>query len=392
MIAPFGLRPKATLAQRALPLARTLQKHGMAVRIVAPAYLNPADAGTTEIIDGVEVVHVRLPRTPDPFAYVETSFALVQATLAWRPALVHVFKPKGYSGLAALWLRLFRPGLPLVQDTDDWEGWGGWNDLGSYSPLQKHFFAWQEKTLPRQADAVTVASRTLETQVWGFGVPPARVHYVPNGVSDVPVLPPREVARRELGLNAAPVVLLYTRFWEYPLRVLLEFLVGLRVQAPTARLLVLGAGERNEEQGLARWAERVGVRSQLDLRGWSSPSTIHLGLAAADVAIVPFADTLMNRAKCSVKLLELLNAGVPVVASRVGQVTEYIRDPFTGLLVSPEDGGALAQGALRLLSDVEERQALGRAGQRYVQSRFRWDQLGTKLHDLYCHLLASGHA
>jgi len=40
---------------------------------------------------------------------------------------------------------------------------------------------WQERWLALHADAVTVASRALETQVWGFGVDPARVTYLPNG-------------------------------------------------------------------------------------------------------------------------------------------------------------------------------------------------------------------
>ena len=70
--------------------------------------------------------------------------ALVRETLAWRPDVVHTFKPKAYSGLAAEWLwRFHRDRLRLVMDTDDWEGAGGWNDLAPYGPLQKRIFARQ---------------------------------------------------------------------------------------------------------------------------------------------------------------------------------------------------------------------------------------------------------
>ncbi len=85
-----------------------------------------------------------------------------------RPDVVHLFKPKGYAGLVMPLLR----GIPVVLDTDDWEGAGGWNDRGLYSPMQRRLFAWQERSLPHRAAHVTVASRTLETQQWGLGVPP----------------------------------------------------------------------------------------------------------------------------------------------------------------------------------------------------------------------------
>ncbi|MBA3945904.1 MAG: glycosyltransferase family 4 protein [Herpetosiphonaceae bacterium] len=390
MIAPFGIRPKGTLGQRALPLAQELHKQGIAVRIVAPAYLNPEDADTRQVVDGVEVVHVRLPRLPGAAAFAETAWTLWREAKRWRPDVLHVFKPKGYSGLAALLAHLDEPGLPIIQDTDDWEGWGGWNELLPYPQWMKYVFAWQERSLARQARCVTVASRRLQTQAWGFGIVPERVHYLPNGVGTPPALPDRCAARRALHLDDAPVVLLYTRFWEYPLRMIIECLVGLRSQCPQARLLVMGAGERNEAEVLQQWADRVGVAEQLDVRGWAELPMLHQAWAAADVAIVPFADSLMNRAKCSVKLLELLNAGVPVVASAVGQANEYIESERTGVLVRPDDGGVLAGATVRLLRDETLRERLGRSGQAFVQSRFGWQGLAAQLASVYEQVLAQG--
>lgn len=384
MLAPFGIRPKGTLSARMLPLARELVRRGHHVHIVAPAYLNPQDAGSIRRIDGVVVEHVAAPRLPKPLATLELAGRLVGATLRQRPDLVHLFKPKGYSGLAALWLRWWHPELPLLLDSDDWEGRGGWNDLAAYSRLQKLVFAWQERDLPRRAAAVTVASRTLQTQMWGFGVPPARVLYLPLGVPPTPPpLPERALARQQLGLDAAPIVLLYTRFWEYDLRDVVMVLIALAQQRPEARLLVIGAGERGEEQRLRQMAARAGVSATLDLRGWGDAALIQAAMAAADVALMPYADTLMNRAKGMAKLLELLHAGLPVVASRVGQATEYIQHQQTGLLVAPDDGGALAGAVLRLLADPAAARRLGQAAQQDVSARFAWPQQATALERLY---------
>ena len=104
--------------------------------------------------------------------------ALRAAVRDARPDVVHLFKPKGYAGLVMPLLR----GIPVVLDTDDWEGAGGWNERGLYSPMQRRLFAWQERSLPRRAAHVTVASRTLEAQQWGLGIPPGRVTYLPNAL------------------------------------------------------------------------------------------------------------------------------------------------------------------------------------------------------------------
>lgn len=389
MIAPFGIRPKGTLSARMLPLARELVRLGHHLAIVAPAYLNPDDAATTTPIDGVVVEHIALPRLRSPAGIAEAAVLLLQSALRWQPDLIHVFKPKGYSGLAAAFATLWAPGVPLVQDTDDWEGWGGWNDLLPYSRAQKTVFAWQERTLPRWASATTVASRTLQTQVWGFGVAPDQVWYVPNGVpASPPTLPPRAAARSALNLHDGPVVLLYTRFWEYDLRDMVAVLLALKQRQPNARLLVIGAGERGEEPALARLAARAGVLPWLDMRGWADQQTIQHAFAAADVALAPFSDTLMNRAKGMAKLLELLHAGVPVVASRVGQAQEYIADGVTGVLVPPDNGGAMAQAVLALLNDPQRARKLGQAGQRYVIEQFAWPRLAHTLEHGYAQCVA----
>src|SRR5215213_5948541 len=193
MLAPFGIRPKGTLSARMLPLAQALRQRGHCVSIIAPPVQNPQDAGRRDVYAGVSVTHTPLPRLPGAAGVAQQVHSLLSAALAERPDVLHLFKPKGYSGLAALLARVIRPNLPLVVDTDDWEGWGGWNDLLHYPRLAKELFAWQERDLPRRAAAVTVASRTLESQVWGFGVPRERVIYLPNGIDLEPTTDDRRL-------------------------------------------------------------------------------------------------------------------------------------------------------------------------------------------------------
>jgi glycosyltransferase involved in cell wall biosynthesis len=264
---------------------------------------------------------------------------------------------------------VLRPGLPLVVDTDDWEGQGGWNDLLPYPRSAKVLFAWQERDLPRRAAAVTVASRVLQTQVWGFGVRPERVFYLPNGIADSALTIPNA------GRTSSQIMLLYTRFWEFDVRDLVAALVPIVSGAPAVRLLVVGRGERGEECDLLRLAQRAGVLAAIDYRGWVEPDQIPALLAAADIALVPMDDTLINRARSSAKLLELMAAGLPIVAGRVGEVAEYIEDGRSGLLVPPGDPAALARAALMLLADAPLRRCLGAAARERVCHAFDWSKL-----------------
>jgi len=273
-------------------------------------------------------------------------------------------------------------------DTDDWEGWGGWNDLLPYPLPAKMLFAWQERDLPRRAAAVTVASRTLQAQVWGFGVPRERVFYVPNGVAGIE----NEILRNEKMpkideqfsiLNSQFSILLYTRFWEFDLRDLVIALVPIIAGCPAARLLVVGRGERGEERELLRLAERAGVAAAIDYRGWVEPDAIPAMLAGADLALVPMDDTLINRARGLAKLLELMAAGLPIVAGQVGQVAEYIQDGRSGLLVAPGDPAALARATLALLDDSALRTRLGQAARARVAQHYTWDKLALAAESAY---------
>lgn len=378
LLAPFGIRPKGTLVARMLPLAQALARHGHHPAIIAPPVQNPQDAGTRVLHGGVPVAHVQTYRLAEPLLAIQQAWALASATLADRPDIVHVFKPKGYAGLAALLLRALRPGLPLVVDTDDWEGWGGWNDLLPYPGPAKALFAWQERDLPRRADAVTVVSRTLEAQVWGFGVPRERVVYLPNGIANAEFsvlsseLAPSVTQNSKLKTQN---LLLYTRFWEFDVRDVAAALVAIVQGYPAVRLLVVGKGERGEERELLRLAARAGVAGAIEYRGWAEPAAIPALLARADLALAPLDDTLINRARGLAKLLELMGAGLPIVAGRVGQAAEYLEHGQSGLLVEPGDGGALAQGALALLADPALRARLGHAARRRAHDLYSWDRL-----------------
>lgn len=400
MIGPFGLRPKGTLSVRALPMAKALVARGHSVTLLIPPWDHPSDAGREWEEDGVRVVNVSLPPKLPLLFHGLLALRLVRRALALHPDVLHCFKPKAYAGLAHFilwWLRRSRltgrklpASVRLVVDEDDWEQ--AWNDVETYSPAERRVFAWQERWGLTHADAVVVASRALEDLVQELGVPRSRIFYLPNGVrpslaaeadGDRPSEEGAQIVRMLWELDDSLVVLLYTRFFEFRLERVVEILRRVVAGEPRAKLLVVGEGLFGEESDLDDMLDAAGLPDHAVFTGWVETDRLPDYFTACDVAMFPYDDTLINRTKCSVKLIDLLAAGLPVVADAVGQNTEYIVDGESGLLVRPEDDAALADAIVRLLADPDLRTRLGAAAARRMRERFTWKTLVEEVERAY---------
>jgi glycosyltransferase involved in cell wall biosynthesis len=390
----FGFGYKATMAARALPIAHELVAMGHEVTIYVPAdgppptVASPAATMTTDhadcwTLDGVSVRSFgsSLAR-PDSRALVDVArhvgigLRIAVAALADQPDVLYCFKPIGYAGLALAsgWLRrqLGRRPLVLALDADDWEGIGGWADRDGSSGLLGRLITAQEEWTIRHADLVTVASRELASRCVSRRVDPL---YVPNAASpSSPGWSPGNPAelRRRLGLSDEPIVLAYSRFVEFEPERLLTTFQSVVQAVPAAHLIVAGQGLAGEEKAFARLARERGLGDHVHVLGWIPLADLPDVFAAADLALYLLDDTRLNRAKCPMKLVDLLLAGVPVVADRVGQAGEYVIDGQTGTLVSPGDVAAMVAAAVALLQDREGRQRLGRSARADIFDRWRW--------------------
>ncbi len=405
------------MRSRALPLGHALVERGHRVTMLLPPWQNPEDAGRVWVdrakvaAQGVKIENMALPVGVPGWFQIKLTWSLVRRALALHPDVVHGFKPKAYAGLAHRCLALCAPRLPVVVDTDDWEGPGGWNDLNPYTPVLKWFFARQEHWGLRHADAVTVASRALQTLAWATGGTPERVFYLPNGVEAREKKHEKEAISFSREPDSRSILLLYTRFFEFDIERLWRIVQRVRDHRPAIRLLVVGKGLFGEEKKLLRMAQEAGWqiteppshtltpaswaqldsfsdghfshRADLIYAGWVPFEDLPTYFAWADVALYPFNDTLINRTKCPVKLLDLLQAGVPVVGDAVGQIVENIRHGETGLLVPPGDEAAFAEAILTLLADVELRRTMSLRAQQDVRERFAWHNLAAVAESAY---------
>jgi glycosyltransferase involved in cell wall biosynthesis len=86
-------------------------------------------------------------------------------------------------------------------------------------------------------------------------------------------------------------------------------------------------------------------------------------------------------------VVEAYSAGVPVVASRIGAVTELIRDGETGLQFTPGDATELSAKVEWLWNHPEESKRLGRNARREYEEKYTPERNYQMLMDIYQHAL-----
>jgi glycosyltransferase involved in cell wall biosynthesis len=131
---------------------------------------------------------------------------------------------------------------------------------------------------------------------------------------------------------------------------------------PDAVLIIVGEGRQNDE--LARLAGELGVSASVHFLGRRPHERISGLLRQAD-AFVHCSDHEGQ----PVAIIEAMQAGLPIVAARVGGVADMVRDGETGFTTSPDDAAAFAAHIERLLTDDTLRRRLGAASARLAAER-----------------------
>lgn len=382
-VAPFGLGAKTTVWARTLPLARELVQQGWAAAILIPPWDTPADAGKRWWDAGVELVNVALPGGPLAVAY-----RLLHEMLRLQPTIVHIVKPRAHAGLVQwlLW-RLPRHRRPaLLLDIDDWEQ--AWAPINRYAWPVARFLAWQEEWGIRHADGITAASRWLEQRASDYAPATPRC-YLPNGITPPPsradAAPALEFAPRAAP-HAPPTLLFFTRFVEVSPAWLATFWRSLRASVPDVRLIMAGApvspGLDAPYRAALAGADPTAA-AQVYWPGYIPPATQPALYAAATCAIFPAAATPLHAAKCSVRLATTLLAGVPVVASAVGEQTHYGAAGAAHLVPATASPGEFAAAVAAVLRDPSGQAALAAAARTHLLETYAWAGLGRRLADFY---------
>jgi glycosyltransferase involved in cell wall biosynthesis len=215
------------------------------------------------------------------------------------------------------------------------------------------------RALYRGADAFACISRDIERETLACGIPRERVWYLPNAIDMTHFRPPeageRERLRRELGFPGDRVICLFVGRLSREKGVL-ELLQAWRLLQPAGALLVIAGpdmtGHAWDAGGPGRaFVERHALTDSVRFIG---PLTdVAPAIKASDLVVQP-----SHFEALGLSAIEALACGVPLVASAVGGLLDFVVDGDNGRLCPPQDPPALAACLGPLLGDPEARARL----------------------------------
>ena len=153
-----------------------------------------------------------------------------------------------------------------------------------------------------------------------------------------------------------------------------EAFATLAAERPDLRLVV--AGDGSDRTALDRLVPSV--RSRVTMLGPVPNTDLPPFHAACDLYLGPS----VGGESFGVVLVEAMAAGLPVVASDIAGYREVIRGGIDGLLVPPNDAGALAAAAARVLDEAALAERLSAAG-RVRAATYDWSVVTARLEAIY---------
>jgi glycosyltransferase involved in cell wall biosynthesis len=238
------------------------------------------------------------------------------------------------------------------------------------------------EVVARFSDAfVTVSDASRRLMIEHEGINGRNIVVITNGIASRPAGEGTRV-RAELGISeAAPVVgsvgnLRAQKAYE----LLIEAAVLLRRRlGPDLRVLIAGEGPERpalegliDENGLAGTVKLLGMRSDI-------PDV----LAALDVAVC-----CSDYEGSPLAVMEYMEAGLAVVATRVSGLLDVVIDGENGVLVPARDPEALAAATARLLEEPDVRTALGERGTELHRELWSLETWIRRVEELYERLLS----
>jgi glycosyltransferase involved in cell wall biosynthesis len=158
--------------------------------------------------------------------------------------------------------------------------------------------------------------------------------------------------------------------------VLLKSLSIIEKSGYSAKLLIVGEDHMRDD--FTNQVEMLGLKDSVILTGRLPIKEVYKLYSIMDVVAVP------SRVEgFGLTALEAMAAGRPVVASRIGGLSEIIEDGQTGILVEPQNHRELASAIIKCLANIDYARQLGAAGYLRACAMYSLEKYEERINSLY---------
>ena len=241
------------------------------------------------------------------------------------------------------------------------------------------FQVWIRHMLLRRAKTIVAVTDTLKLAlIQKYGLPPARVQVVPNGVNtDLFVPMDRSSCRVRIGLEANEPVLGFIGSlvpWQ-GVDIMIRAIAEIRRQGTAVHMLIVGEGP--DRPRLEVLAESEGLGGCSTFTGSVPYRDVPTYVGAMDIALSLKPPLLPGS---PLKVREYMACARPVVASRgTGYDFGIVEAASAGVLVDPSNIREVVTAIVDLLGDEPRRTAMGAKGREFAVLRCKWSLVAQKI-------------
>ncbi|MBW8010461.1 MAG: glycosyltransferase family 4 protein [Chloroflexi bacterium] len=147
---------------------------------------------------------------------------------------------------------------------------------------------------------------------------------------------------------------------------------------PNTVFIIVGGGHMKDTLNIT--AQKLGIEKSLRLIG--KREDIRNILQSSDIFVLPSLSEGL-----SIAIMEAMNVGLPVIASRVGGIPEIIQHETNGFLISPKSSDAIADSIIDLLKNDAVRKRMGQAAKVHIKKNFTLEGMALKYEKLFYELM-----
>jgi glycosyltransferase involved in cell wall biosynthesis len=226
------------------------------------------------------------------------------------------------------------------------------------------------------ADYAVVISTYLKKYLIAEGFPEDRIFLLPNGVSHFNP-GDSESTKSSLGITDEKVIITVSRLVEKNgIRDLIEGFAQVKRDHPNLKLVIIGEGPLKHD--LYEKVKKLGIENAVVFVGSVPHEKIANYLSCADIFIRPSYSEGLGSA-----FLEAMIAGVPIIGTPVGGITDFLIDGKTGLFCKPGDPESIAHATSKLLENASLRQQLIDEAQILVSTSYTWNSIAATFKKIY---------
>jgi glycosyltransferase involved in cell wall biosynthesis len=248
---------------------------------------------------------------------------------------------------------------------------------------------WKRTALRHVDQVVTTSTFSRDTVAKRHQIDPERIASLPCMLdSSLFSVEPARNKIPEVLADGRPVILTVARMVASERYkghdVVLHALPSVIAEVPNLAYVVAGDGD--DLPRLERLTRELGLTEHVLFTGAVSESELAALYDRSDVFVLP-ARTVTDDHNpkgegFGIVFLEAMAFGKPVIGPNYGAPAELIRDGENGLLVDPDDPTSVARAIIKLLTNPDLADAMGRAGSNWVRTRYSYDCFRERLRDL----------